>query len=172
MNGTLALVLNQNYEPLNVCNVRRALVLVLRGKAEVVETARGAIRTANRHFALPSVIRMVYYVRRPRPRLRLSRREIFARDGWACGYCGRAARELTLDHVIPRHRGGAHTWENLVSACKPCNHRKAGRTPREARMSLRTPPREPRVSIYHGFLHHARHERGWGKFIPGAEAAG
>lgn len=172
MTGTLALVLNQNYEPLNVCNVRRALVLVLRGKAEVVETARGAIRTANRHFALPSVIRMVYYVRRPRPRLRLSRREIFARDGWACGYCGRAARELTLDHVIPRHRGGAHSWENLVSACKPCNHRKAGRTPREARMSLRTPPREPRVSIYHGFLPHARRERAWGKFIPGAEAAG
>lgn len=172
MNGTLALVLNQNYEPLNVCNVRRALVLVLRGKAEVVETARGAIRTANRHFALPSVIRMVYYVRRPRPRLRLSRREIFARDGWTCAYCGRAARELTLDHVIPRHRGGAHSWENLVSACKPCNHRKAGRTPREARMSLRAAPREPRVSIYHGFLHHVRRERAWGKFIPGAEAAG
>ncbi len=171
MSGTLALVLNQNYEPLNVCSVHRAIVLVLRGKAEVVESAKGVIRTANRHFGLPSVIRMVYYVRCPRPRLRLSRREVFARDGWACAYCGRPTRELTLDHVVPRHRGGAHSWENLVSACKPCNHRKAGRTPGEARMGLRTPPCEPRVSIYHGFLHYLRRYQGWGKFIPGAETA-
>lgn len=170
MSGSLALVLNQNYEPLNVCNVRRALVLVLRGKAEVVESARGVIRTANRHFALPAVIRMVYYVRRPRPRVRLLRREVFARDGWACAYCGRPASDLTLDHVVPRHRGGDHSWENLVSACKPCNHRKAGRTPREARMGLRTRPREPRASIYHGFLHYLRCYQDWGKFIPDAES--
>ncbi len=169
MSGSLALVLNQNYEPLNVCHVRRAIVLVLRGKAEVIETARGVIHSANRHFALPSVIRMVYYVRRPRPKLRLSRREVFARDGWTCAYCGRAAKELTLDHVVPRYRGGAHSWDNLVSACKPCNHRKAGRTPSEARMRLLIPPAEPRVPIYHGFLQYIRRYQDWGKFIPGAE---
>ncbi|MCY3507321.1 MAG: HNH endonuclease [Chloroflexi bacterium] len=171
MSGSLALVLNQNYEPLNVCNVRRALVLVLRGKAEVIETAKGAIHSANRHFALPSVIRMVYYVRRPRPKLRLSRREVFARDGWACAYCGRASKDLTLDHVVPRYRGGTHSWDNLVSACKPCNHRKAGRTPAEARMRLRTRPAEPRVPIYHSYLQYLRRYQGWGKFIPGAEKA-
>ncbi len=172
MSVSLALVLNQNYEPLNVCNVRRAIVLVLRGKAEVVESGQGVMRTTNHHFSLPSVIRMVYYVRRPRPRVRLSRREVFARDGWACAYCGQGANELTLDHVVPRHRGGRHSWENLVSACKPCNHRKAGRTPKEARMRLRTRPREPRVSIYHGFLQYVRRYQDWIKFIPGAEAVG
>ena len=171
MSGSLALVLNQNYEPLNVCNVRRALVLVLRGKAEIIETAKGVIHSANHHFALPSVIRMVYYVRRPRPKLRLSRREVFARDGWACAYCGRRGKDLTLDHVVPRYRGGTHSWDNLVSACKPCNHRKAGRTPKEARMRLRTPPSEPRVPVYHGYLQYLRRYQDWGKFIPGAETA-
>ena len=169
MSGSLALVLNQNYEPLNVCHVRRALVLVLRGKAEIIETAKGVIHSANHHFVLPSVIRMVYYVRRPRPKLRLSRREVFARDGWACAYCGRPTKDLTLDHVVPRYRGGAHSWDNLVSACKPCNHRKAGRTPGEARMRLRTPPAAPRVPIYYGFLQYLRRYQDWGKFIPGAE---
>ncbi|HCU99918.1 MAG TPA: HNH endonuclease [Dehalococcoidia bacterium] len=168
MSGSLALVLNQNYEPLNVCHVHRALVLVLRGKAENVETADGVIHSPNDRFALPSVIRMVYYVRRPRPQLRLSRREVFARDGWACAYCGRNGRDLTLDHVVPRYRGGAHSWENLVSACKPCNHRKAGRTPSEAHMRLRIAPSKPRVPIYHNYLQHLRRYQGWGKFIPGA----
>ena len=171
MSGSLALVLNQNYEPLNVCNVRRALVLVLRGKAEIIETAKGVMHSANHHFALPSVIRMVYYVRRPRPKLRLSRREVFARDGWACAYCGRRSKDLTLDHVVPRYRGGTHSWDNLVSACKPCNHRKAGRTPKEARMRLRTPPVEPRVPVYHGYLQYVRRYQDWVKFIPGADTA-
>ena len=138
--GTSVLVLNQNYEPLNVCNVRRAIVLVLRGKAEILENGTRAFQTATRAFILPSVIRLVNMVRRPRPKVRLTRKEIFARDGWACVYCGRQTRELTLDHVMPRHRGGAHTWENLVSACKGCNHRKAGRTPQEAHMAMRREP--------------------------------
>ncbi len=171
MSGSLALVLNQNYEPLNVCNARRAIVLVLRGKAEVIETAKGVIHSANRHFALPSVIRMVYYVRRPRPKLRLSRKGVFARDGWACAYCGRTGRKLTLDHVVPRYRGGKHTWDNLVTACKPCNHRKAGRTPGEAGMRLHTRAREPRVAVYHNYLQHVRQYQDWVKFIPGAETA-
>lgn len=164
------LVLNQNYEPLNVCNARRALVLVLRGKAEVVELARDFIRTASRAIQLPSVIRLVSMIRRPRPKLRLTRREVFIRDRWQCQYCGRFTRDLTLDHVLPRHRGGAHTWENLTSACKPCNHRKAGRTPQEARMALLEEPAAPRVSIYYAFFQYLGVQEEWQKFVPGFDA--
>ena len=165
------LVLNQNYEPLNVCNVRRAMVLVLRGKAEVLEHAADVIHSATRIFRLPSVIRLIQFIRRPRPRVRLTRKEIFARDGWACVYCGKEARDLTLDHVVPRHRGGKHTWENLVTACKTCNHKKAGRTPREAHMVMRRQPGEPRVSIYYAFFSYLGSQPEWRKFVPGYEAA-
>lgn len=171
MDGSSVLVLNQNYEPLNVCNVKRALVLVLCGKAEVIEAAGNVIRSAAATFSLPSVIRLVHLIRRPRPRVRLTRREIFARDGWICVYCGRAVKDLTIDHVVPRHRGGAHTWENLVSACKSCNHRKAGRTPSEAHMHLLREPAVPKVSIYHAFFPYLRNEEGWRKFVPGWEPA-
>lgn len=167
MEVTPVLVLNQNYEPLNVCHVRRALVLVMCGKAEVIESASAFFHTASQAIPLPSVIRLVRYIKRPRPRLRLSRKEIFARDGWSCVYCGKASRDLTIDHVVPRHRGGPHTWDNLVSACKLCNHRKAGRTPAEARMKLQKEPGEPRVGIYHTFLPYLQHETAWRKFVPG-----
>jgi len=166
------LVLNQNYEPLNVCNVRRAMVLVLHGKAEVLETAKDVVRSATSVFITPSVIRLVHMIRRPRPKVRLSRKEIFTRDGWACVYCGRKTRDLTLDHVLPRHRGGGHSWENLVSACKPCNHRKAGRTPEEARMAMRREPGMPRVSIYHVFYTYLDDQEEWRKFVPGYEPRG
>jgi 5-methylcytosine-specific restriction endonuclease McrA len=169
MDSVSVLVLNQNYEPLNVCNVRRALVLVLRGKAEVLESAEKVFHTARATFQLPSVIRLVYMIRRPRPKLRLTRKEIFARDGWACVYCGRETRDLTLDHVVPRHRGGPHTWDNLVSACKPCNHRKAGSTPSEAHMVLRHPPAVPRVSVYYSFFQYLGTQHEWRKFVPGYE---
>ncbi|GBD24285.1 hypothetical protein HRbin29_01963 [bacterium HR29] len=171
MTGQAVLVLNQNYEPLSVCPVRRAIVLVLRGKAEIVEASREVIRSASRVFPLPSVIRLVNFIRRPRPKVRLTRREVFERDGWQCQYCGKVTRDLTLDHVVPRHRGGEHTWENLVSACRACNHRKAGRTPEEARMRLLREPAPPKVSLYHAFLPYlvGRHE--WRKFVPGFEPA-
>lgn len=168
MDGVL--VLNQNYEPLNVCNMRRALVLVLRGKAEVIETAQAVYHTARTTFSLPSVIRLIHLIRRPRPRVRLTRKEIFARDGWRCVYCGKEGKDLTLDHVVPRHRGGPHSWENLVSACKACNHRKAGRTPAEARMEMTRPPAIPRVSIYHNFFPYLAQQLEWRKFVPGYDA--
>ncbi|MEX2247937.1 MAG: HNH endonuclease [Dehalococcoidia bacterium] len=164
------LVLNQNYEPLNVCNAMRAFVLVDRGKAEVLEHGHGHIRTAARAFPLPSVIRLIYLIKRPRPQMRLSRREVFNRDSYMCQYCGRRGqRDLTLDHVVPRHRGGRHTWENLVTACKGCNHRKAGRTPVEAKMSLMREPRQPRVNSYYVVYPYLSREEGWRKFIPGWE---
>ena len=168
------LVLNQNYEPLHVCNVRRAVVLVSRGKAEVIDRldrAKALLRTVGDEFDVPTVIRMVYFIRRPRPVMRLSRREVFIRDRFQCQYCGRkvALKELTLDHVVPRFRGGSHTWENLVSACRGCNHRKAGRTPREARMRLRTKPRRPSVTAASLFGHYLENQPGWAPFIPGAD---
>ncbi len=169
MDASSVLVLTQNYEPLNVCNVRRALVLVFRGKAEVLESAREAFHTASTTFVLPSVIRLVHMIKRPRPKVRLTRKEIFVRDGWQCVYCGRQTRELTLDHVMPRHRGGPHTWENLVSACKTCNHKKAGRTPQEARMAMLLEPRIPRVSVYHAFFPYLGSQEEWRKFVPGWE---
>lgn len=160
------LVLNQNYEPLNICNTRRALVLIDGGKAEVLEHGDGGIRTTTRIYPRPSVIRLVYMVKRPRPKVKLSRREIFHRDNYTCQYCGTKSRELTIDHVIPRHRGGKHSWENLVSACKHCNHKKGGKTLEESKMRLLRLPYEPRSNGYYILYEHIQHYDQWAKFVP------
>jgi 5-methylcytosine-specific restriction endonuclease McrA len=169
MTTSAVLVLNQNYEPLNVCNARRAFVLVDRGKAEILEHAEGALLSALHAFPKPSVIRLVYMIRRPRPQMRLTRREIFVRDRYTCQYCGKQTRDLTIDHVEPRHRGGRHSWENLVSACRSCNHRKAGRSPEEAHMRLLNEPKRPPASSYYVFYHYLENQSDWRKFIPGWE---
>jgi 5-methylcytosine-specific restriction endonuclease McrA len=169
MIGTAVLVLNQNYEPLNVCNARRAFVLIDRGKAEVLENGRGYLRSPTFVFEIPSVIRLVYIIRRPRPQGRLCRRDIFLRDRYTCQYCGRQTRDLTLDHVIPRNRGGQHDWDNVVAACKSCNHRKAGRTPHEAHMHLVRQPTRPSDNPYRPFYHYLGEQVEWRKFIPGWE---
>lgn len=161
------LLLNQNYEPLNVCSMRRAIVLVVVGKAEVLENGRGYIHTPTRAFPRPSVIRLVYMIHRPRPRARLTRKEIFRRDNYTCQYCGRRTRDLTLDHVVPRRRGGAHTWENLVSACRVCNRRKGGKTLEEAHMRLLRQPYEPKATYYHLFRPYLQDHAQWEKFIRG-----
>jgi 5-methylcytosine-specific restriction endonuclease McrA len=166
MIDSAVLVLNQNYEPLNVCNARRAFVLLNRGKAEVLEHNSGYVHTPTTVFRLPSVIRLVYMIKRPRPQMRLTRRELFLRDHHTCQYCGRKTKELTLDHVIPRHKGGAQAWENLVSACKSCNHRKAGRTPQEAQMKLIRQPFRPRFTAFYIFWPYLQVESEWHKFIP------
>jgi 5-methylcytosine-specific restriction endonuclease McrA len=160
------LVLNQNYEPLNVCNTRRALVLVNGGKAEVLEHGVGELRSATASFRRPSVIRLICLIKRPRPRVRLTRREVFIRDHYTCQYCGQKTKDLTLDHLVPRHRGGRHTWDNLVSACRACNHRKGGKTPEEARMALRRVPTEPKATSYYLFGQYLETYAEWGKFIP------
>ena len=163
------LVLNQNYEPLNVCNVRRALVLVIDGKAEVLEEHPDGICTTRRRYPSPSVIRLVYLIRRPRPRVKLTRREVFIRDNYTCQYCGRQGHDLTIDHVVPRSRGGGHSWENLVSACKTCNHRKGGKTLAQARMALKVEPHEPRPGIYYTIERRLDADvvESWQKFLPG-----
>lgn len=166
MVNTPVLVLNQNYEPLNISRVRRAMVLVMRGKAETLENGSGLIHTASDAIPVPSVICLVYLVKRPRPEKKLTRYEVFQRDKYACQYCGRETRELTLDHVIPRHRGGRHIWENVVSACRRCNNRKAGRTPKEAGMRLIRQPFAPHVSGYYVPYEYIQRHNGWQKFLP------
>ena len=159
------LVLNQNYQPLNICNARRAVVLVGGGKAELLLNGRGNVRSVSRTFPIPSVIRLFLMVKQPLVRRRLSRQAVFHRDDFTCQYCGKETTELTLDHIIPRSRRGVHAWENVVSACISCNHRKAGRTPAEASMALRGAPRAPRPNPY--LLFHHRHiEDDWREFIP------
>jgi len=143
------LVLNATYEPINVCTVRRAAVLLLKAKAEVVEHANWELRSEHTSMPRPVVIRLVQYVRVPRDthRRKITRRAVFARDGWECQYCG-ARAQLTVDHVIPRSKGGTSTWENIVASCAPCNRRKGDRLPKAADMHPRLTPRAPDPDVF------------------------
>jgi 5-methylcytosine-specific restriction endonuclease McrA len=159
------LVLNQNYQPLNICDIRRAVKLVGKGKAESVGETGKYVHTVDDIFDKPDVIRLVYMVRRPLQRRKMSRDEVFTRDNNSCQYCGANPRDMTIDHVIPRCKGGEFTWTNVVSACKACNHRKAGRTPQEAGMRLRNKPFEPRPNPY-SFLKLESLKKTWLPFVP------
>jgi 5-methylcytosine-specific restriction endonuclease McrA len=149
--GQRVLVLNASYEPLQLISTRRAVVLLLQDKAELVEAAGQRLRARGISFEVPLVIRLVRYIRIPR-RLRLpcSRRGVLARDRETCQYCGiqPGRAHLTVDHVLPRSRGGLTTWDNVVAACRDCNHRKGGRTPDEANMELMTVPRQPQFVAF------------------------
>jgi 5-methylcytosine-specific restriction endonuclease McrA len=162
------LVLNQDYQPINICRVRRALVLVLQGKAEVVENGLGTIHAISCSLPIPSVVRLAYSVKRPRFQRKLTRFEVFNRDRHTCQYCRRETKELTLDHVIPRSRGGQHSWENVVSCCFSCNRRKAGRTPAEAGMKLIRNPAPPPPTSFCVPYQYLRIYREWHKFLPEA----
>jgi 5-methylcytosine-specific restriction endonuclease McrA len=143
------LVLNASYEPLNVCSVRRAYVLVFKGKAEIIEELEKPLHSASDTFPWPHVIRLRAYVHVPRAAQRkISRRALFARDGWRCVYCGSSGGRLTLDHVVPRSRGGDSVWENVVTSCAPCNLRKGDRLLEELAMHLPAPPRAPAPVLF------------------------
>ena len=144
------LVLNASYEPLNVCTTRRALVLILKQKAEVLEHGDGVLRSEKLRLDEPEVIRLVTYVRVPRDvhRRRITRKAVLARDGWQCQYCGSDKPGLTVDHVIPRSRGGESVWENIVASCASCNRRKGNRLPHEIRMHPRSRPRPPGPTVF------------------------
>ncbi len=142
-----ALVLNATYEPLGVVSDRRALILVLNERATVVENSNQILRFTSGQIAIPAVIKLNKFVRIPyRHAVPLSRRAIFARDGGRCVYC--SAPATSIDHVIPRSRGGSHTWENVVSACHRCNHLKADKPLKELGWRLRHLPREPMGSAW------------------------
>jgi len=148
------LVLNSDYEPLNVCNLRRAIVLVYLGKADVLherEMAQesGTMRSAEgEQFSSPSVVKLRSQVRRPLPELRLSRRSIFARDNYTCQYCGATGKDLTIDHVIPKRMGGPMSWDNLVACCRRCNTKKGDKLAEKVGMKLVRTPRRPRYTPY------------------------
>jgi 5-methylcytosine-specific restriction endonuclease McrA len=162
------LVLNATFEPINVCSVRRAVVLLLKEKAELVERSRWELHSESSTLARPVVIRLVSYVRVPRDahRRKITRRAVFARDGWTCQYCG-SRSNLTVDHVIPRSKGGSSSWENIVASCAPCNRRKGDRLPRQAGMHPKRAPRTPRAEI---FIHVASPSipRAWLQYLPQA----
>ena len=139
---------NSNYEPLNVCTLRRALSLMLLGKAEVLQHRESPIRTAGGYLGAPSVLKMRYQVRRPMPQLRLSRHSVLARDNYTCQYCGCKGKDLTIDHVVPKWCGGPHTWDNLVACCRRCNLRKGDKTPQQAHMKLARKPKRPHFIPY------------------------
>jgi 5-methylcytosine-specific restriction endonuclease McrA len=142
------LVLNASYEPLNVCSVRRAHVLVFKGKAEVLEELEKPLRSASDTFQRPHVIRLLHFVRVPRAvKRKISRKALFARDGHKCAYCGSTGK-LTLDHVVPRSRGGDSVWENVVTSCAPCNLRKGNRTPEEIKMRMLITPSAPTPALF------------------------
>jgi len=161
------LVLNANFEPMNVCNTRRAINLILSGKASLVLNGRGEIRTVSRVYPCPSIIRLENMVKRPRPRIKLTKREVLRRDNYSCQYCGQSVPHMTIDHVVPRHMGGGHTWENLVTACPACNHRKGGRTLEQAHMRLIRTPTEPPASAEYIFGRHLDNNLEWIPFIQG-----
>ena len=137
-----ALVLNATYEPLGVVSVRRATILVLSAKAVCIADGDGILHSERTSLPVPLVVRLTRYVRVPyRAQVPLTRRAVFARDGGRCVYCGAAA--TSLDHVVPRSRGGSHTWDNVVASCARCNHTKADRAIGELGWRLRTAPRAP-----------------------------
>jgi 5-methylcytosine-specific restriction endonuclease McrA len=136
------LLLNATFEPLCVVSSRRAIVLVLADKAVPVDSAAEVVHAATVSLAVPVVVRLTRYVRVPYPSsVPLSRRAVFTRDGQTCVYCGGSA--TSIDHVVPRSRGGTHTWDNVVAACRRCNHTKADRSLAELGWALPQPPRTP-----------------------------
>lgn len=143
--GARVLILNASFEPLHVCSVKRAIALLMLDVAVRVEDADTFLRTPSRVVPVPSVVRLKRYVRRPhRQKVAFNRRNLFRRDDHRCQYCGRRASDLTLDHVVPRSRGGPTSWENIVACCRACNARKRDRTPEEAGMRLARQPVAPR----------------------------
>lgn len=160
------LVLNASYEPLNICSWRRAVVLLIKGKAEQIEH-NGKIVYAN--LPLPTVIRLRNYVKIPYKEISLSRRNVLHRDNYTCQYCADRRHDLTIDHIIPRSRGGTDSWDNVVAACLKCNVKKGDRTPKEAAMVLHCSPRRPTSHVYFEISKHATSgEFHWKKYVIGA----
>jgi len=138
------LVLNQNYEPLSICTVKRAVVMMYLDKAQVIETLDGQkLRAQLMEIPAPSVIRLGYYVKIPEKRVMLTRKNVIKRDGGRCQYCGLKKGQMTVDHVIPRRFDGKDTWENLVCACHECNNKKGHQLPEQAGLKLIRKPRRP-----------------------------
>ncbi|NUQ70814.1 MAG: HNH endonuclease [Chthonomonadales bacterium] len=162
------LVLNSDFEPLNVCHARRALVLVFLGKAEVLHARDWTLGTVHGTYPSPSVVKLRHHVKRPLPELRLSRRTVFARDLFTCQYCGLTTRDLTIDHVVPRRLGGGNSWDNVVAACRKCNTRKSDKPLDQSGMKLRQRPVRPRYIPYISLTKYLAGRRNeiWRDYLP------
>lgn len=161
------LVLNANYEPLNVCSTKRAISLIFSEKALLVINGRGVIKTVSTAYPAPSIIRLDQMIKRPRTKVKLTKIEIFRRDDFTCQYCGQKPAKLTIDHVIPRHLGGMHIWDNVVTACPACNHKKGGKTTRQANMKLLSIPRAPDASAEYRFGRYLIVNAEWLPYVQG-----
>ncbi len=183
------LVLNRLWQAVNICTARRAICMLCQGNAHAVLQENGSFRTfgfddwrdfsreadgklkfvhgVNWRIAVPPIVLLVFYGKTPQKEVKLTRENIFARDKNTCQYCGNVVdkRDLNLDHIIPRHLGGETTWENLVCSCKDCNTRKAGRTPKQARMNPIRPPKKPLWRPYLDFNLERIPYEGWKHFI-------
>ncbi len=162
------LVLNSDYEPLNVCNVRRAIVMVYLGKADILHADDHNLATTDGSFIMPSVVKLRGHIRRPMPELKLSRRTVFARDNNLCQYCGATARDMTIDHIVPKHAGGPATWENLVCCCRKCNMKKSDKLAHQVGMKLLRTPRRPRYVPYISLTKYltGRQNEIWKSYLP------
>ena len=152
------LVLNQNYEPVTLCNVKRAVILVYLGKAEIVEKLDVELHSVNSSMAFPSVVRLIVFIRKPRNNVILNRKNIIKRDYHTCQYCGKKNLPLTVDHIIPKQLGGGDTWTNLICACIKCNNKKGNRTPEQANMKLLKNPKKPSHLFFIQFLVEKPHQ--------------
>lgn len=162
---TDVLVLNFTYEALNITNFQRAVKLIFAGKAELVHGRERVIASTSFEMRMPSIIRMLYYIKRPMQKVALTKKNILIRDNHACQYCGvHGDRFMTVDHVIPKSRGGPSQWENLVCACMRCNNRKNNRTPHEANMKLVRKPRQPKYIPWIQIKRNTLPDE-WGKFL-------
>jgi 5-methylcytosine-specific restriction endonuclease McrA len=154
------LVLNADYTPINVTSQQRGFNLVYKGKAEVLKSSDNPIYAGYENFVRPLIIRLLKYVKYKIRNIKVNRTRIFRRDNEECVYCG-STKQLTLDHVIPRSRGGSNSWDNLVTCCHNCNVRKANKTPQEANMSMTKKPYEP--SFFSDFLNNSI-EKIWNEY--------
>jgi 5-methylcytosine-specific restriction endonuclease McrA len=161
------LILNASFEPLHVCSVKRAVGLLMQEIAERVEDADRVLRSPRSVFPVPSVIRLKRYVRRPhRQRVAFNRKNLLRRDDHTCQYCSRRSNDLTLDHVVPRSRGGPTSWENVVACCRRCNALKRDRTPDEARMALNRKPFAPAFMFSSAYGLLPEIDPVWEKYLP------
>jgi len=161
------LVLNANYQPINITSTFRAINMVLAERAILVMNGRGFIHSVSQTFPLPSVIRLTRMIKRPRAIVKLTRKEIFRRDNYTCQYCGRQMINLTIDHVIPRRLGGKTDWDNIVAACPRCNHIKGGMTPEKSGMYPRKSPQHPPKTATYLFGKHLNQNQEWEDFLVG-----
>jgi 5-methylcytosine-specific restriction endonuclease McrA len=161
------LVLNANFQPINITSTYRAINLVLAKKATLLLNGRGVIHSVSQTFPLPSVIRLTRMVKRPRPIVKLTRKEVFRRDNFTCQYCGKQSSSLTVDHVIPRRLGGKTSWNNVVTACPRCNHLKGGATPDQSGMKPIKKPKHPPSTATYLFGKHLNENQEWENFLVG-----